>query len=67
MQTIKEEDYNAVDKLNQVLGQLKKTFVGKDNIIDLMGNMFSRPRKSFPLRSAGHCQKCHGKRTGQTN
>jgi len=37
MQTSTIQEFTPVDKLNGVLHHLKKTFVGKDDIIDLMG------------------------------
>ena len=37
METTSLKDYTLVDKLNRVLHHLKGTFVGKDDIIDLMG------------------------------
>lgn len=37
METITAEKYQLVDNLNQVLQQLKQIFIGKDDIIDLMG------------------------------
>jgi MoxR-like ATPase len=37
MDTTAENDFGLIDQLNTVLQQLKEKFVGKDDIIDLMG------------------------------
>jgi len=44
---------NVIDKLNNVLQQLKKTFVGKDDIIDLMGICLAGRENLFLLGPPG--------------
>ncbi|MDI9859348.1 AAA family ATPase [Flectobacillus roseus] len=44
---------NAIDQLNQVLEYLKKTFVGKDEIIDLLGICLVARENAFLLGPPG--------------
>jgi MoxR-like ATPase len=37
METVIKKEFQQIDALNKVLNHLKETFVGKDDIIDLMG------------------------------
>ena len=47
------QEFNLVDKLNGVLGQLRELFVGKDDIIDLMGICLAGRENLFLLGPPG--------------
>jgi hypothetical protein len=49
---------NAIAQLNQVLEYLKNTFVGKDEIIDLLGICLVARENAFFL-VLRHGQKCY--------
>ncbi|MFL5730612.1 MAG: AAA family ATPase [Cytophagaceae bacterium] len=53
MKTSSNEDLELIDKLNQVLMGLKKTFVGKDDIVDLMGICLAGRENLFMLGPPG--------------
>ncbi|MDJ1501397.1 AAA family ATPase [Xanthocytophaga agilis] len=53
METSTEKDLLLIDKLNQVLQHVKNTFVGKDNIIDLMGICLAGRENLFLLGPPG--------------
>jgi hypothetical protein len=46
----------------QVLQPLKRQFVGKEEVIDLLAVALVGGRKHLPSRTAGHSQKCLGER-----
>lgn len=53
MEISTEKDFLLIDKLNQVLQHVKNTFVGKDNIIDLMGICLAGRENIFLLGPPG--------------
>ena len=53
METSNDRDFQLVDDLNKVLNHLKETFVGKDDIIDLMGICLAGRENLFLLGPPG--------------
>jgi MoxR-like ATPase len=53
MEIMKQEDVVLTDKLNGILDHLKQTFVGKDDIIDLMGICLAGRENLFLLGPPG--------------
>ncbi len=53
MTTETTKDFELVDKLNKILQQLKETFIGKDDIIDLMGICLAGRENMFLLGPPG--------------
>lgn len=53
MTTELTKDFELVDKLNKILQRLKETFIGKDDIIDLMGICLTGRENLFLLGPPG--------------